>query len=55
MKAPQWIVDAWDNVSQVSLAAWRAMPQGARDFLKGVAFGVIACGALAAVLLWGRP
>lgn len=41
MNFPQWVKDAWANISTVTASAWGAMPQGARDFLKGLAFGVV--------------
>ena len=55
MKIPQWVADGWDNVTTVTAAAWQALPQGARDFLKGFAFGLVIGMALVGSIAWGRP
>ena len=55
MKIPAWVGIAWDNISSVTLAAWQALPQGARDVLKGFAFGLVIGAALAGSIAWGRP
>ena len=55
MKIPQWVADGWDNVTTVTAAAWQALPQGARDFLKGFAFGLVIGAAVVGSIAWGRP
>lgn len=54
MKAPQWLADAWDNVATVTRLAWGALPQGARDFLKGAFWGSLVTFLATLALLWGR-
>lgn len=52
MPIPQWVSDAAENVTSVTLSVWRGLPQRTRDVLVGAAFG-LAIG-LALGVAWAR-
>lgn len=39
---------AWEGTKRVALAAWTAIPEGARDFIKGAALGMVLGAVLGA-------